>query len=445
MQTIINIFKSFVDVDGPNPTIGSGRRNLRNLMNDDAKKNIIKYGTSRILVMLVFFGISLLSIIGWFICWFCGCCNCCCCCCCKKSGCKVPCFIFSCIFYALVVECSIYGLTQTSKIFTGLADTECSLLQFFDQIIYGERKEDNSPKWIGIEGVSELLDDLEYQVTDMEESHLMDELNSYKGNIDSERTYFKNSLDNAYKKFYKDETSLTPIDKYCIVYNTPIDITIAEGNTQVIKRLDGKYFLDLIPMFKKLDGTDGLISLWKEEINDIDEGAGEVISDATDSFQSIIDQLNTIKNSVQNGKEKLSKLRKPFDSVYNDIIEVLYDISDYSEKKGKIIVNLVFGGLAFINICLAALMLFVCMFSGKSCIECGFCRCLFKFATHILWNVLAILMILSFAVGAILALVGKVGGDLMSFISFLVSEDNFQNSNPILLNKLGGGKSILEK
>ena len=443
MQALIETFKSLVNDDSPGtPSGGSGT--LRNLLNEKGKENITKYISIRIFPMLVFLGISALSIIGWIICWFCCCCNCCCCCCCKKPGCKVPCFIFSCVFYALVVACSIYGLTQATKIFTGLADTECSLLQFFDQIIYGEKKEDDTPKWIGIEGVSTLLDNLEYHINDMKEAQLMDQLNFFKGNIDSERADFKNSLDNAYKKFYKDQTPLVPIDKYCVDYRN-IQVKITEGNTHVTKELNGKYVLDLIPIFKKLDGQDGLISLWKEEIREIDDGAGQVISDATGSFQSIIDQLDKISSSVTKGKEKLSMLRKPFDSVYNDISEILYDMSDYSDKNGKITVNIIFGVLAFINICLGVLMFFTCMFSGKSCVNCGFCRFIFKFAAHILWNILAILMILSFAIGSLLALVGRVGGDLMSFVSFIVSEENFNANPPILLNKLGKGKEILEK
>ena len=443
MQALINTFKSLVD-DDSSGTDNGDRRNLRNLLNDDGKENITKYLSSRILPMLIFLGISALSIIGWIICCFCCCCNCCCCCCCKKPGCKVPCLIFSYVFYALVVACSIYGLTQATKIFVGLADAECSLLQFFDQIIYGENKDDNSPKWIGIEEVSQLLDDLEFQINDMKQYNMMDQLDSLKGEVDFERNNFKSLLNDAYKKFYKSETPLIPIDKYCVEYNGQ-EISITQGNSQVNKKLDGKYVLDLIPMIKKLDGTDGLISIWKEEIDDIDGGAGQVISDASGSFQTIIDKLPTITDSVDKGKKQMSKLKKPFDSVYNDISEILYDISDYSDKKGKITVNLVFGVLAFMNICLAVLMLFICMFSGKSCVDCGFCRCIFKFASHILWNILAILMILSFAVGSILALVGRVGGDLMSFISFLLSEENFNSPNKVLLDKLGPGQKFLRK
>ena len=137
------------------------------------------------------------------------------------------------------------------------------------QIIYGENKDDNSPKWIGIEEVSQLLDDLEFKINDMNNFDMLGQLNYLKDEVDTERDNFKSLLNDVYKKFYKDGSPLIPIDKYCVEYNGQ-EISITQGNSQVNKKLVGKYVLDLIPMIKKLDGTDGLISIWKEEIDDID-------------------------------------------------------------------------------------------------------------------------------------------------------------------------------
>ena len=112
--------------------------NLRNLDEGDSDKdNIVQYAM-RILAMIIFLIIGVLSIFGWIACCIFTCCDCCCCCCCKKADCKIPCFIFTYTFYALSISVCIYGLTQSNKIFEGLANTECSLLQFFDQILYGE-------------------------------------------------------------------------------------------------------------------------------------------------------------------------------------------------------------------------------------------------------------------------------------------------------------------
>ena len=126
------------------------------------KDNLMKYGR-RILPMAVFLVIGVLSIFGWFVCCFCNCCNCCCCCCCKKPGCKIPCFIFTYAFYALVVAVSIYGLSQSNKIFEGLANTECSILKLLEQVVDGEIKQ-TTPRWSGIAGINTLLTSLKNNI-----------------------------------------------------------------------------------------------------------------------------------------------------------------------------------------------------------------------------------------------------------------------------------------
>ena len=117
--------------------------------------------------MVIFLGIGILSIFGWIACCFCNCYDCCCCCCCKKKTCKIPCFIFSYLFYGLAVAVCLYGLTQSNKIFTGLANTECSLLQFFDQILYGEEREEQGARWAGIEGIVDMIKDLNSRITEL--------------------------------------------------------------------------------------------------------------------------------------------------------------------------------------------------------------------------------------------------------------------------------------
>ena len=53
-------------------------------------------------------------------------------------------------------------------------------------------------------------------------------------------------------------------------------------------------------------------------------------------------------------------------------------------------------------------------------------------------------MILSFIVGSLLSLIGRVGEDMMSVVSYIVSEENFRNGN-VLLSELGEGRDALEE
>ena len=160
----------------------------------------------RVLAMAVFLVIGILSIFGWIVCCFCTCCDCCCCCCCKKISCKVPCFIFTYIFYAFAIAVCVYGLVQTNKIFTGLANTECSFLKFFDQVLDGEMKED-LPKWAGINSIRELLGEISTTISSLDGAHTSDELDRAITDKNTEKNNFNNSMIDASKKFYDYENN----------------------------------------------------------------------------------------------------------------------------------------------------------------------------------------------------------------------------------------------
>ena len=67
------------------------------------------------------------------------------------------------LLYLFVIGIYIYGLVKSNSIFRGLADTECSVLQFCNEVIEGENKEEK-PKWVGISGIVNLLDSVENKI-----------------------------------------------------------------------------------------------------------------------------------------------------------------------------------------------------------------------------------------------------------------------------------------
>ena len=136
------------------------------------QKLLIKY-FFHFLPFIIFFVIGIFSIIGWMVCCLCTCCDCCCCCCCKKEKCKVPCFIFTYIFYALTLATCIYGLVRTNKFFIELANVECSVLKLLEQFLDGEVNQSN-PRWIGIKGVIDILDNLMTNIEKLEKGAIIE-------------------------------------------------------------------------------------------------------------------------------------------------------------------------------------------------------------------------------------------------------------------------------
>ena len=427
------------------------RERLRLLSLDEEGKENIKIYVDRILPMAVFLGIGILCIIGWLVCCFASCCNCCCCCCFRKEGCKIPCFIFTYIFYALVITVCIYGLTQTNKIFTGIANTECSFMKFFDDILDGEEKEE-TPKWIGINGVSNMLNSLYDTIEDMENSDLNANLESKIRDIDEERSNFMPELKSTYKNYYTDRNDgidgVDPNVGYYVEYNN--DAYIKESDSTTIN-YNGKYMLDIFNLLGRYDNDKqnytGCLYLWDREISEIDNQASGTLNSAAGSFRNMLNEnIGEIKRGLHSGITSLEELRKPFDDVYDVIADAIYDSSVYIDKYGKLSVQLVFGILAAMNLALGILVLLICLFSGQSCADCCCCRCICKCATHIIWNLLAFLMIIAFIIGSLLSLLGAIGSDMMSVFSYIVSEENFnKGDSAVIINKLEEGKDILKE
>ena len=171
-------------------------------------------------------------------------------------------------------------------------------------------------------------------------------------------------------------------------------------------------------------------------MNTANEGFSDILGP---SFERVIDGLGK-------GKDNLDKLTKPFTNAENKISDILSKFSEEVDKYGKMSVNIVFGVLMGMNVALAVLVLLIYCCSTKSFTNCCCCRCLFKSCTHVLWNILSLMMILAFIIGSVLGLVGNIGGDMMSLVSFIMSKENFDNTdNPLLLNKLKDAKKYIKR
>ena len=439
MKALINIVRTMADDTEEDPD--GGRRNLRNLggVSDIDQQDLTDYGM-RFLPMAVFLVFGILSIFGWIFCCICCCCDCCCCCCLKKTSCKVPCFIFTYVFYGLVVGISLYGLIQSNKIFVGLADTECSILKFFEQVLHGEIKQ-TKPYWAGIERIKELLGSLKTTINAMKDDAKGD-LNKKMNNpgvpaepgLEQIRTDFLGSIKEAGNKFFIENT-----EDYKAPYVFP------DPNSEP------KYIYDMVYSFGRYEEGTGYTNpsylyAWDQEFSIIDGEAYGYLTNVQRDFNDILDR-NFIEfdKGLQSGIDNLGDLTSPFTDANDEIGKILSNYSESIDSNGKMSVKIIFGGLMAMNVALAALMLLICMFSGKSCTSCCCCRCLFKFCTHILWNVLALLMILSFIFGSLIALVGRLGGDAMGLVSYIMSKENFQNTNnPLIIDKLGKAKDYIE-
>jgi len=456
MKALINIIKSQLgskeedeenneppeNPDGAPDGTGDGS-GLRNLGEDDEEKegegggiptdDIIAYG-KHLLPVLVFLVVAILCIPGWLICCFCCCCNCYCCCCCKKKCCKIPCFVITFALYALVVAVCIYGVSRSNHIFVGIADTECSILRFFDEILEGEIKTD-TPRWAGFEGIIDILDEMSGEISGLTGS-TQTQLSTAIHDIEDPKKDFLKLMKESSERF-KDKSE-GEHNKYLDLYSKYYS-GLGESN-------NGEYVLDLIKMFGYYDSEEGkflpdgsTLDLWEREYKIVAENADSKMDQAYSGFSGIIEgETEDYTKPLDDGKEMINDIKGQFNDIKGTVADMIIDKSETIDNYGKLGIKAVFGVLALINVAIAAFMLLLCFCSGKCCNKCCCCRCICKCFTHLLWNILALLMIVVFLVGSLFALIGKVGNDAMSVISYVVSEDNIgEGGDGVIVDQIG--------
>jgi hypothetical protein len=307
-------------------------------------------------------------------------------------------------------------------------------------VLYGETKQD-LPRWAGIRSINTLLTDLNGTINDLS-SNSYQTLNSSVDRISDLQDSFVNLMHNAGNEFYDVATSK---------YKDPYLKSYTSGTSAY--SVSGDYVYDLVYALGVYDRThnqypeDKLLYMWEYEYSLISDNAFGYLGRARDGFTDILsDNLGDVQDALGDGVDKLDEIMDPFNDANDEIGEILSDYSEMIDKYGKMGVKIIFGVLMAMNIALAVLLLLICLFSGRSCTSCCFCRCIFKFCTHILWNILALMMILTFIFGSLISLLGRIGGDMMSLVSYIMSAENFnKNESALLISELGDASKYIRR
>jgi len=378
----------------------------------DTNENIKEY-VMHLIPVLVILVLAILSIPGWIVLCSCSCCSCCCCCCCKKAFCKLPFFIITAVCYAFVLGISIYGLSQSDSIFVGLADTECSILKFIDQVLSGEGENAPKPYWAGIDNIQNILTQTKTNIGNVKSSYNSD-LSSAKANIGSAKTNFENQLTTS--------NAIAADGSYLKLTDYKLDIVIDFGT----------YSSSPDP-----SNIETFLQQWGIEFNQ-KASHSQTLMDNMDGKFNDLNSDSQIDTTLNTGIERIEPIKTSIDEVKNQISSIIIDYSDTIDKYGKLAFKIVFSVLMVLDAAIAALMT-VMLFFSFSCFDkcCCCCRCLLKSLVHILWNILALLTFLTLLIGFFCTLIGTLGGDLISVVSFLVSEENLKASEPILLSEGG--------
>jgi len=185
--------------------------------------------------------------------------------------------------------------------------------------------------------------------------------------------------------------------------------------------------------------------MWNQEFSLVAENADEYLGTAKKGFEEILNKSFTeVTKGLRDGVSNLDNVTKPFSDAEKNLGDILTDYAGPIDEYGKMGVKIVFSVPMVMNIALGVLILMIYMFSSKACADCYFIRYLFKCCTHVLWNILALMMILAFLIGSVLGILGTFGGYMMSLVLYIMSEDNFNSTNPLVLGKLNEAKKYIQ-
>ena len=374
----------------------------------DLTTNLKKY-LIHVIPVLAFFVIAILSIPGWVVCCSCCCCNCCCCCCCKRPICRFPFFIVTMVFDGIVLISCIYGLANSNKVFVGFANVECSLMQFIKEVTDGQSKNDNSTStWVGIDGINNLLDSFKDKVAELQ------------GNTVANLEAKQNSI------------STTAYDQ------TKVDLADMVNGFKVSQKetYEKDYWLltyEICGLRDEPQRENSFSSLLTEEYNKKITKSNEYISETITNFKNVFNNSFNITGIIDDAKNSINDIKQPVDDVKDMVAGKIVDYSDMIDEKGKLGFKLVYSVLTIVVAVNAALVVVYFVFGTTLCSKFRILRCLNKVFIHIFWNILALLMIITFIIGAVLTLVGTLGNDLVSVVSHFIGEDNLNATSPVLI------------
>jgi len=387
---------------------------LINLIKDGSSEDVKEY-VKKCAKWLVFIVFGILAIIGWIVCCCCCCCNCCCFKnCCTSKILQFIIFVLCAACYGCVAILGIYTAASANNAIKGLNNTSCSLLRFVDDIINGQKKE-TKPYWKGIDGLKVVLqsikDGIDYSIRSKKDTFYQStgDYSTYVASTNTKLTQVE-ALTGKYGNntyYYFNLTAKTSPD-YAAKTLSPT--CIKEWDTYK-------------PQFRP--EYDGLVAATQSTLQEMESNFNEVTGcergrpqcTESDTFKAITESIDAI-----------DEISSSFKNIQSDITDPWYDlqstINDIANKSLKIAGSVICVFCASVCVLILLYKLLGCV--GK----------IFKIVIHVLWNIVALTIIVSFIVGGVIGLLGKIGIDLVSVMKFIVSRENLNAADPVVIGNV---------
>ena len=371
--------------------------------------------------MFIIFGI--ISIVAWIFFGFFCCCNCCCCCCCKKEECKTT-FLFLPLLFDLVIIIScVAGIFSINKMFRGLSDVECSLMKFISEINTGEKKE-NDVKWLGFEEIGKIFEKIKNKINEIK-TQTESELNSNYEELTHQKEIFPDIIEDTYENMLDPDDPDSPL-----IFDHKYLMHIIREDT--IDKLDIGV-IDVLYNYGPMKTDDTFLFLLNEEYTEMRENADQYLERAHNCFENILTE-NSVNQIIDSAFESIKEINTSINDIKDTITQYVTEYSETIESYGKYIVKIIY----VIIISLACFSAFSVVMMYITAIEYCYGKCccgkgLTKTLSHIAWNLMSLVAILSFVICGVVFLISYLGKDLVKVITIIVGQYNLYSRHPILI------------
>ena len=387
------------------------------------KDNFLKY-LKHALIAGFFLILGIISIFTWLCFSFFCCCNCCCCCCCKKVECKNKILFFSLLFDGVIIITCLIGIITSNTMFNSFEDVECSFMKFISEISNGENRPEGI-KWTGFKKIISTFNNITSKVEEIKTAK-QEALNTAYNNYLEKKQDFKNSLEDTYNEL------MDPDDPFSdIIFAPEMCFHIIQETT--INVLDVGA-IDILYNYGPVTNNDKFLYELNEKYDIKTEKADNYLNSSYQSFTHIFEE-NSIDIFVDELKKNVKELRSSINKIKDKFVKYIIDYSDIIDNKGNYMVKICY--IAVICLSILSGVSLVTMYSTveECCYQkCGFGKGLTKTLSHVSWNLMSIVMILSFFICGVIFLVSSIGKDLIDVISVILGQQNLFGRKPMVIS-----------
>ena len=337
---------------------------------------------------IIFIICAVLVFLTWPIFLLCFCCGCCCFDKNVKSGvCGLIFYIIAMSFMAGVLISGIVGFAKAKNFSKSIDGSICSLLNFFDHFTDGDESNSDT-QWIG-------LNNLNLAVTALSDPIKKVQSDTNKG----------------FEKINKDTLEANKNE-----YSTALDENTKNASIEV--KYNNEVITTEISKEYQAQNVQGFLVQSKIEYTIYIEGPTTFLPEIKQA-QTGISNLSDIETQLNSLASQVSSMGSTVTKSADSMVVNIVNVKDKAQEVMLFAFQIIFG--IFLGIAVI-LMVILTLYALVNCF-------LFKIPLHIMWNIVLIICILNFILGAILGILAYITSILSPTMAYFVSPEFIQSPN----------------